>query len=299
MEQNQADKNRLDVQTTVADLNNLYNNVEEIGYNVMAYGDAGTGKTTAALTLPKPIYIQSFDNHGWASIRQHIDGRNVLVDTRFEPAFGAKSLKKGETVYGKWEKEFKRLESIGFFDSVGSFVIDSATSWANAIMDEVMARANSAITDGWMMDRKNTPKIKEWYIQTSCIQYALDSFLALPCNCYLACHTYIEKETLPDDTERIVRVLPLLTGQLKEKVPPMFDEVYKTVLQTGASDNTFNVITRHNSPVVAKSRLAGTPPKLNRVEPFNFRKIMEKVGMNASDKPPFKTGAAENEISGR
>lgn len=277
----------LNIHKTIEEIKAQYAVDEARGYNLMVYGQAGTWKTSASITCPRPIYIQSFDRHGWSSIKDHVDGKSVIVDTRFEGAFGSRMhAKTNKTIYEYWEDEFKRMADEGFFDHIGTFVIDSATTWALSIMDQVRKTGGKAMVKGsWIMNKNMTPDQKDWQIQMECIKMALDDFLSLPCNCYLICHEVTESN---EDTGRVM-TYPLLTGRLKEQIPPMFDEVYHTTVQTKSSGNHIVLLTQNDGSFIAKSRLSGTPPKLNRYEEFNIKELMRKVGLGkeAEDKPPL------------
>ena len=282
----------LNINKTAQEVYDQYQMVESIGYNIMVYGQAGTWKTGSITTCPKPVHVYSFDRHGWSPIKKYIDGRNINVDTRFEGAFGSR-IKAGqqETIFNMWQKDFKEKANGGYFDAVGTLVFDSATTWALSIMDQVRKTGGKVMTDGnYVITKKMTPDQKDWQIQMECIKLALDDFLSLPCNCYLICHEITE---VYGDNERIL-TMPLLTGKLREQIPPMFDEVYRAEAVSGSSGNRVRLLTQNDGNIVAKSRLAQVPegkksPLLDKYEPFNIKKLMLKVGLEeeARDKPPL------------
>ncbi len=283
---------KLNINKTAQEVYDQYQMVEEVGYNIMVYGQAGTWKTAAILTCPRPVHLYSFDRHGWAPIKRYVDGKNINVEVRFEGAFGSR-IKAGqqETVFNLWEKDFKEKANSGYFDKVGTLVFDSATSWALSIMDQVRKTGGKTMPDNsYIINKKMTPDQKDWQIQMACIRYALDDFLSLPCNCYLICHEVTE---VYGDNERI-QTLPYLTGKLKEQLPPMFDEVYRAEVIPGSSKNKARLLTQNDGNIVAKSRLAQVPegkgsPLLNKYEDFDIKKLMLKVGLEkeAKDKPPL------------
>lgn len=282
----------LNINKTAEEVYNQYQKVESIGYNFMVYGQSGTWKTSAILTCPRPVHVYSFDRHGWAPIKKHVDGRNINIDTRFEGAFGSR-IKAGqqETTFNLWQKDFKEKANGGYFDAVGTLVFDSATSWALGIMDQVRKTGGKKQPeDTYMITKKMTPDQKDWQIQMECIKLALDDFLSLPCNCYLICH---ETTEVYGDNERIL-TMPLLTGKLREQIPPMFDEVYRAEGRPGSDGNTVRLLTQNDGNIVAKSRLAEVPegkksPLLAKYEKFNIKDLMLKVGLDEwiEDKPPL------------
>jgi len=282
----------LNINKTAEEVYNQYQKVESVGYNIMVYGSAGTWKTSAILTCPRPIHLYSFDRHGWAPIKRYIDGKNINVETRFEGAFGSRLMvKTQETVFNAWQKDFREKANGGYFDAVGTLVFDSATTWSLSIMDQVRKTGGKKVTTGdYIINKKMTPDQKDWQIQMECIRLALDDFLSLPCNCYLICH---ETTEVYGDNERI-QTLPYLTGKLKEQLPPMFDEVYRAEVIPGSTKNKARLLTQNDGNIVAKSRLAQVPegkesPLLDKYEDFNIKDMMIKVGLEeeAKDKPPL------------
>jgi len=282
----------LNINKTAQEVYDQYQKVESVGYNIMAFGQAGTWKTSAVLTCPRPVHLYSFDRHGWAPIKKYVDGKNINVETRFEGAFGSR-IKTGqqETTFNLWQKDFKEKANGGYFDHVGTLVFDSATTWSLSIMDQVRKTGGKTMTkDDYIIDKRMTPDQKDWQIQMECLRLALDDFLALPCNCYLICH---ETTEVYGDNERIL-TLPYLTGKLKEQLPPMFDEVYRAESVAGAQGNRVRLLTQNDGNIVAKSRLAQVPegkksPLLDKYEDFDIKKLMLKVGLEeeARDKPPL------------
>ncbi len=283
----------LNINKTAEEVYNQYQKVESIGYNFMIYGQSGTWKTSGILTCPGPVHVYSFDRHGWAPIKRHIDGKHINVDTRFEGAFGSR-IKVGtqETVFNLWQRDFKEKANSGYFDAVGTLVFDSATTWSMSIMDQVRKTGGKKTTDGnYIINKKMTPDQKDWQIQMECIKLALDDFLSLPCNCYLICHEITE---VYGDNERI-QTMPLLTGKLREQIPPAFDEVYRaSIISSSTGKNKARLLTQNDGNIVAKSRLAQVPegkesPLLAKYEDFNIKDMMIKVGLEeeAKDKPPL------------
>jgi len=283
---------RLNINKTAQEVHEQYQKMESVGYNTMVYGQAGTWKTSAILTCPKPVHVYSFDRHGWAPIKRYVDGKNINVDARFEGTFGSR-IKAGqqETTFNRWQKDFKEKANSGYFDAVGTLVFDSATTWALSIMDQVRKTGGKMMPDNdYIINKKMTPDQKDWQIQMEALKLALDDFLSLPCNCYLICHEVTE---VYGDNERIL-TLPLLTGKLKEQIPPMFDEVYRAEAVPSSKGNTVRLLTQNDGNIIAKSRLAQVPsgknsPYLNKYEEFNIKKLMIKVGLEkeAEDKPPL------------
>jgi hypothetical protein len=266
----------------------MYNTIPSEYVNILVYGGAGTGKTGLVQTCPQPILYHSFDRGGWVTIREFAkDHSRIIIDNRFEGAMGSRTyLGTGKTVFELWEEEFKRLSKMGFFDLVGTYVVDSATTWALSIMDTILKKDQRRLNSGWVVGRKETPDIKDWQIQMEAVKLALNDFTSLPCHCLFIAHETTEKDELTGSIDKV----PYLTGKLQQQVPTMFDEVYRAI--TTGADNKYSLMTQRDGNIPARSRIAGIPPKLQKYEPMDIRAILKKAGAKWEDKPLFKGTAA-------
>lgn len=95
-------------------------------------GDSGTGKTHKAAQFPRPVFF-NFDNNlsGLRKLPDDIRKGVRIVDPRRD----AKGAVKGIEV---WANFVKQLEQVGADNSVGTIVIDSLTTMAEALMDKVL-----------------------------------------------------------------------------------------------------------------------------------------------------------------
>ena len=106
-------------------------------------GDKGAGKTTFLATAPRPILIHSFDPGGTESIQDFIDAGGVFVDTQFE-----RDNLQHPTAYLAWEREFNRLGHSGLFENIGTYAIDSLTTFSTAATFRAAATLRAAATIG-------------------------------------------------------------------------------------------------------------------------------------------------------
>ena len=277
---------KLEISKEIEELQRLYS--EDAGrhtFNLMVYGKSGTGKTALLRTCPKPVYIQSFDRHGWSTIKDYVDQKSIIVDWRWEGMFGSRTGLGGkETNFELWERDFRKKKESGFFDLVGTLALDSATTWSLAIMEQVRKMSQKRLSSGYVIGRKECPDQKDWQIQMEALKLALDDFMSLPCHCVLICH---EIETINEYTGATM-IVPFLTGKLREQIPPMFDEVFRSEAESTPSGTRYTLLTRNDGDAIGKSRLSGIPPKLEKYEEQDIKSLMEKVGVDPSDKEPFK-----------
>ena len=112
-------------------------------FNAIVYGDIGCGKTYSLKTARRPVLIHSFDPGGTMSIRDELEKENptMFADVRFEqedPNF--------PSMFREWDATYHDLKRKGFFSLLGTFVIDSATTWAQCAMNEILRMQGRAGT---------------------------------------------------------------------------------------------------------------------------------------------------------
>ena len=253
-------------------------------FNAIIYGSLKVGKTSLLRTCPKPIFVHSFDPGGTLVLRDMIEKGEVLADTRFEKEDPFKP-----TACRLWEDSFSHLYRKNFFDSVGTFAMDSMTTWSQIVMYEVIRRA--ALT------KKNrevggAPHQNDWLVQMAFIENYIRKFLSLPCHCILLGHADQPKD---EEGNAVGDMGILITGKLRERVPALFSEIYYLKIKDYKTE-TRELLTKPVYGIQAGSRL-GFGGKLNKEEPPDIKAIMKKVGIDPSDKPLFGELKEETETS--
>ncbi len=257
----------LDMKNEAEMLQKLYQeDVRNQAFNAIIYGDIGTGKTHLLRTCRRPILIHSFDPGGLKTLRNDPGFmKDILPDSRYE-----KEDAKKPSCYVAWEKEFDRLRKEDFFTQVGTYVIDSATTWADALMNEVLKRAGRTA---------GTPQQMDWMVQMNTIRDAMKIFTSLPCDCILTAHVDYQKD---EATGRMLGA-PLLTGKLKQKIPLLFDEIYVTVAKETSTGTQYSLLTKATGLLQARTRL-GTGGLFDTYEKPDIKYLLAKAGLDASDK---------------
>lgn len=234
-------------------------------YNMLITGDGGTGKTTMLATAQKPVWIDSFDPGGTESISKLIDGKTIFADTRFENEDPYKP-----SVWSLWLQEFDKKIRMNFFDKLGTYCIDSLTTFSAAKMNQILAMAGIAgQAPRWEKDY--TPQKVE-------IQNKIIKMCSLPCTFVLTAHLDAQKDDLTGE----VRFRPIITGDLKSRIYIFFDAVLVTQSKGTPQGLTYQIQTQNNGLYLARVR--------TKVEPYeepNIRKIILAAGKKAEDKPPL------------
>lgn len=245
-------------------------------FNCVLYGGLGTGKTYSLRTAVAPVYVMSFDPGGSKVLAQRIANHkypdvsissgNILVDSRFEV-----EDPKRPGAFELWDKEYEVLKRSGFFDNVGTFVVDSMTTWAQCALNLVLKKAGRA---------GGVPQQNDWFPQMILLENAIRDFISLPCNCILIGH---DASTKDEVTGKVFKDL-MITGKLVRRIPLLFDEIYFATTKQTSKGVDYFFATQATSTYQARSRL-GAGGLLEELEQPDFKSIMRKVGLSAEDKP--------------
>ena len=237
-------------------------------FNAIIYGEMGTGKTHLLRTCPLPLFVHSFDPGGTITIENKdlMDKGLLIIDRTFEREDPRKPF-----AFDSWEKEFDKLEREGFFNHIGTYCIDSATTWAEAIMNAVLKKAGR--TGGF-------PQQNDYGPQMNTIKIAMQRFTNLPCNCILTAHVDTER----DDVAGRMFAYPALTGKLKRRIPILFDEVYAAQAKSTASGTQWSLLTQPDGMYNCRTRI-GKDGKFKKFEEPNIKQLLKIAGKPFADKP--------------
>lgn len=198
-------------------------------HRILILGNTGTGKTAQFATLPGKKFAYAFD----ASAVQTWRGQDIEYE-EFLPTpltFDVKSLNKdakssGVTgfkpsgVYRAWERDFETKMQKGFFKDIDWVGMDSATTFLDIQMDEVLT----------LNGRPGTfPQQDDYGPQMVAFTNVMRTLIGMGIGLYVTGHLKTDQDQL---TQAIVQ-LPMMTGQLREKIPLIFTDVFKS---TAADD---------------------------------------------------------------
>lgn len=235
---------------------------------VMLIGEAGTGKSVLASTFPTPGYVFDFD----LGIMTY---RGLDFDYEQFPATA-----KG---WGLFESEFRAVEKMVSEGKLQTVILDSTTSMGDCAMARAMAIDPKRSSEGgpiWNV---------HYQIVKNLINPKLQRLKGLNCNVVLISHWKLEKDQKDGS---IISAKPLLTGDLAEKVPGYFDEVYCSFSQQKQGETKYFVRLVNKGHYRARSRLSGKARLLPDVLPNDYETIMA-AAKEASDK--LKQGEMKND----
>lgn len=207
----------------------------------LIYGPSGSGKTYSLRTAKTPLLVDSFDPGGSLALADMVADGRALVVTEYETEDA-----KHPTAFKAWDKNFDRMEKAGIFERIGTYVLDSATTWGQAALNEVMMRAGRA---------GGVPQQNDWYPQMVLMEAAIKRIMALPCDVVFICHDDVMKDEI---TGKVMRS-PMLTGKAKKRIPLLFSEIYFADVKRTPKGSEYVWQTSKDSTNEARSRMSGLP----------------------------------------
>lgn len=266
----------LDIKTEISKVRKFYETDErQKGLNLLLLGEYGTGKTPILLTARKPIWIDSFDPKGTVGLKKWIERGEVIADTRYEDddPYNPKA-------YELWRTNFKKKYSSDFFNQIGTYVIDSSTTFSAAVMNFKMGEANRA---GYTPARNkdyNPAKVE--------LQNYLRKCLNISCDFILTGHLKPIEKTIgfrKEDKSPIKDIVYRYNaiGQAATFIPLLFSEIYVVVSKSSSSGTKKTLLIDSAGEYIARSKLS-SDGLLSAVEGPDIKKILKKVGMSAKDK---------------
>jgi len=246
-------------------------------YSAIIYGATGSGKTSLLRTCRLPLHIDSFDPGGTKVLQGEaiLNGKrypdefsrgNIIIDSRFE-----NEDPMNPAMAKLWDDEFHRRKDMGYFENIGTYVIDSMTTWSQCIMYDVLKKAGRS---------GGTPQKNDWLPQMTVIEKCMRSFISMPCDCILLGH----EDMAQDEASGRVLVTLLITGKLSTRIPALFDEIYHADTKETSSGIQYQLLTRKTGIYSACSRLSNKG-QLDMYEVPDIKNILKKTGYDYQDKP--------------
>lgn len=257
-----ADEQKLDIDIEFSKLRTMYAESELSNkLNVLLLGESGTGKTFLMRTAPGPVHIDSFDPGGSKGLRESITSGHVLVDNRWEA-----ENPWAPSQFNAWEKETERRIKLGYFEHVKTYMLDSATTWSAAIMNEILKRAG--------IPGQAPRYTHDFGPQKQAVSNWIKRLLSLPCNVIITGHLKTDRDELSGQiTRRFMTV-----GQAAVTLPLLFDEIWIMDPKESSKGTQYRVLTRATGKDLARSRLSAEG-LLDQYEEPNLTNMMRKGGL--------------------
>lgn len=202
---------------------------------ILVVGDFGTGKSTFFSSFPtdeKPGFIFDFD--------QHIEGYRGENWDYVQYT--------GKDNWNTFTRDFNEVKKAILAGKYGTVIIDSTTSMIDLAMERALVLDPERHHGGpvWNI---------HYQIVKNLIQPKLRGILTFPCNVLVSAHL---KLTVDSKTGSILKIDPLLTGDLAEKIPGCyFKEIYYATSKVVKGEAKFKLQTVTKGLFKARSLLSG------------------------------------------
>jgi len=277
--QTATNPNALDIKATLDQLRTMYtDDIAQGTFNALWLGEVGTGKTTLLKTCRFPILIHSFDPGGTKVLKTEIEAKKVIVDSRYE-----KEDANSPTAYALWESEFFKLRNGGLFDKIGTYCLDSFTTWFECLKNQINARkaVKSKAAAGYRGATSRSVGVMEqmdWQVAGNIVRDMSKLCTALPCDFIMTGHLLLEKE---DVSGRMIAYFNSIPS-LRVNVPLLFDEIYVLICQETSQGVERKLLTQPTGKYVARTRIGAG--KFDLYETPNIKALLTKAGLPATDK---------------
>jgi hypothetical protein len=262
------DQKILDVKKKAAEIQEMYrNDSTQDSFNVLLTGETGTGKSYLLRTARKPVHVDSFDPGGTKALRDEIRKGTIIADTRWENDDPFRP-----TVWKEWVKESQARMKMGYYNYLGTYVVDSSTKWADAIMNHILFAAGIP---------GETPRFtKDYHPQKTQILNWVKYLLRVPCDFIMTGHLEAHK----DEVTGAITYRYMTVGKAVALIPLEFDEVWTTATKATSKGPEYHIITAHTGPYLASTRL-GKGGIFDTYEKPDIKYLLKKAGLPTEDKP--------------
>lgn len=248
-------------------------------FSALITGETNAGKTFLLRTARRPIHIDSFDPGGTKCLSDLIKSGDVIADTQWEADDPFNPDK-----FAKWMRAIDIRFQIDYFSQFGTYCLDSATTWGEAVMNYQMASVGRQAEVPQHRRDYNPQKV----FMTNYIK----KLMRIPCDFILTGHLREIRKLVHLDTKtgiahEEVKYRFYTTGQAVVTIPLLFDEIYVIVGEEGRTGPKRKMLIDSLGTYIARSRLKANG-KLDAVEEPNIKKILRKAGLDWRDKPKLK-----------
>ncbi len=205
---------------------------------LLVFGGFKTGKTAGACTFPRPNVID-FDG-GLATIaspwwQQKFGKVPILYQTFREDDKTPLGVVKTPKAFDDACRYFDAQMKPGAVEQFDTWVIDSGTTLSEATSNKGIYLLSGSRTPGAKSETHGAAlknglivlKQQDFGAERSMTEQFVQMLLDTDKHVVLICH----EKVLYNESDAIIGIVPLLTGQSAERIPLKFDEVYRMKMQ--------------------------------------------------------------------
>lgn len=247
-------------------------------FSAIVSGESGVGKSYLIRSARFPVHIDSFDPGGTKCLEDLIRSKEnpngqIVADTRWE-----NEDPYDPSVYSLWEHDTEIRLQTGYFDMFGTYVLDSLTTFSDAVMNYILKKANR-VAEVPMHRRDYNP-------QKTTIVNRIKKLMSLKCDFILTSHLRESEDTIGMTKDgvpiKVEKYRLKITGDAVVTIPLQFDELY--VLIGKGSPVSRKIVLDSQGKYVARSRLRKNGLLSHEEEP-DIKKLLKKIGKTWEDLP--------------
>ena len=246
-------------------------------FSALVTGETNAGKTFLLRTARRPIHIDSFDPGGTKCLRDLIKSGDIIADTQWEADDPFNPNK-----FARWMKAIDIRFEIDYFKHFGTYCIDSATMFGEAVMNYQLA---SKGREG------EAPLHRHDYMpQKTFMSNYIKKLMSIPCDFILTGHLKEIRKLISIDAKtgiahEEIKYRFFTTGQAVITIPLLFDEIYVLIgKESRGREPKREMLIDSLGTYIARSRLKANG-KLDAIEEPDIKKLLKKVGFDMNDKP--------------
>ena len=207
-------------------------------------GDAGTGKTVAGLTLPRPTLFIMFDPSGAAALQGHdVDIVSFLPDgVQLEIKTGKRIVGKDyptATAFDEFQAWFNKANAEKQLDKYKSIVVDSVTSLEGIITDAYVSTLNKQ--HQYLDNQEDAPNIRDHTLAVLRAIVALRKYIVIN----------VHKTTLTDRSGSVRGYQMNVIGKARQILPTMVSNIFYMKNRTVGKNTKYLAITSPDGLVTA------------------------------------------------
>lgn len=264
----------LDIKKRLEEITALYDSSGLLDtFNAMILGTKGCGKTTVWATARRPIIAAMFDPGGAKSIRSEISKGGIHI-----MSYEGESWKRPRE-YAQWEVDYMKLETDGVFNQIGTYVIDSASTWIQAMMNCIVSKQMTERKK----DRPNfLPAIGDYNVALYTMIDIIKRISNQSCDFILTGHMVKEVDHLTGGFVMTLKAFPCFQIDM----PLLFDEFYIMADNGVANDQggIINQLLTGKKGIREASTRIGAGGKFDLYEKPNIKSLLKKAGLPFQDK---------------
>lgn len=268
----------IEVNKRLEEIDSMYEDSVNTPMSALILGGPGVGKTSLALTGPKPILVDSFDPRGTVILRKF--KQEHPKDLYIRTFWNEDSQK--PTEYMKWERTIDKDLSTNFLSEFGTYSCDTFTTMLDALTNATASAKNRV---------DNLPAIQDYRIIYNTVRDIIKKMASQSCVFLMMGHIEFDKNDL---TGEVTASIAAFKG-LKTIVPPLFTEKYVLLVKNMRDENgkAKRVLLTDHKGMYSASTQIGAGIFQAEEEP-NIKSLLLKAGLPYNDKMIINTKEVQN-----